>query len=322
MTLAAIRAWLSDPSEPASRYRYLVDIAGQRPDSKEARATRAAVPECGWAAEILARQRPDGFWAQARGVRLPKYVSTYWQMMVLGDLAAPGNDKRIRLGLDRMMWGFGLRNKPFGDPVFGPHHCITGNTARLFIQLGRADAPHVRRSLDWLAETQEEDGGWDCFGRKEGTLDCWEALSAWAALGERKLSRKWKSAVERGAEFYLERHLLKEGKRRYPAWERIHYPNHYYYDFLLGLEILTMLGYGDDPRLRPALVLLRKKMRQDGTWAIESIPPDLPTGNDYGTSEQIRSFLAKAKRLIVEPPHKPSKWMTLRALGVMKRVGP
>ncbi len=321
MLRPAIREWLADPSEPAARYRYLVELADRRPDSKEAREARASIPHQGWAPRILATQRPDGFWVQGRGVRRPKYVSTYWQMMVLADLRTPSDDSRVRRGLKAMMRGFGLKGRPFGDPVFGPHHCITGNTARLFIELGHGEEPHVVRSLNWLAETQEEDGGWDCFGRKKGTPDCWEALSAWAALPRRSLTPKWKRAVERGAEFYLENGLLEEDGERYSAWERIHYPNHYYYDFLLGLEILTRLGYGDDRRLNRALAMMRKKRRPDGTWAIDSIPPDLPAGNAYGTRAQVRRFLAKARRLQVEPPRVPSKWMTLRALGVLKRIG-
>jgi hypothetical protein len=315
------RAWLADPSEPASRYRYLVEIAGARPGSKEAREARTRIPAAGWAARILSSQRPDGFWVQSRGVRRPKYVSTYWQMMVLADMRTPGDDPRVRRGLKAMMKGFGLKHQPFGDPAFGPHHCITGNTARLFIELGHGDAPHVRRSLEWLADEQHEDGGWDCFGRDKSTLDCWEALSAWAALPKGRMTPKWSRAVERGAEFYLRNELRKEGGKRYAAWERIHYPNHYYYDLLLGLEILTRLGFGDDRRLRPVLSWLKKKRRADGTWSIENIPPDLAPGNDYGTAAQVRAFLKKARRLTVEPVGVPSKWVTLRALGVLKRVG-
>jgi len=313
--------WLSEASQPAARYRYLTDVRGVSPGSKPAGTARAAITRRGWGAELLARQDPRGFWVERESLYRPKYSATNWNLLVLGELGASGRDPRVARALDLMRRDFSAPGGAFGSRKHGPHHCITGNTARMFIQLGRAGDPRVARSLDWLADSQEKDGGWDCFGRKKGTLDCWEGLAAYAALGEKKLTPRWKAAVERGAEFYLDRRLLKEGKKRYAAWERIHYPVHYYYDFLLGLEILTSLGYGDDPRLKPALALLRKKRRSDRTWALDAIHPDLPKGNDYENDKEVSGFVASAYRLSIEPPLAPSKWTTLRALGVLKRTG-
>ena len=38
-----------------------------------------------------------------------------------------------------------------------------------------------------------------------------------------------------------------------------------YYDILVGLDILTQLGFGCDRRLRPPLDILMEKRRGDGT---------------------------------------------------------
>jgi len=162
----------------------------------------------------------------------------------------------------------------------------------------------------WLADQQREDGGWDCFGRPNGTLDCWEALAAYAAIGSRRWTRKWKLAVDRGAEFYLERKLLREGRRRYAAWERLHHPVHYYYDILVGLETLVRLGYGDDARMKPARALLKRKMRPDGRWSADAVHPDLARGSNYSRDPGTRPFA-------LERVHAPSKWITLRALKVL-----
>jgi len=319
MPKPGLEAWLSSRDQPAARYRYLVDIKGVRPGSSEARLARAAITRSGWGAELLARQDPRGFWIGRRSLYGPKYSATNWNMLVLAELGADPSQPQVRRGLDLMCQDYAHRAKPFGKTE--PHLCFTGNMTRMMLRFGRGDHPGVSKSLDWLADTQKEDGGWDCFGRKKGTLDGWEGLAAYAALGRSSWTGKWKSAVERGAEFYLERRLLKEGRKRYLAWERIHYPIHYYYDFLLGLEILTPLGYADDRRLRPALSRLNKKRRPDRTWALDAIHPDLPQGNDYGNEAEVREFVASAYRLSIEPPQAPSKWTTLRALGVLKRAG-
>jgi hypothetical protein len=57
-----------------------------------------------------------------------------------------------------------------------------------------------------------------------------------------------KRAVERGAEFYLERELRRDC----------------YYDLLVGLDFMTALGSGRDRRLGFALNLLKERRRPDG----------------------------------------------------------
>ena len=74
-----------------------------------------------------------------------------------------------------------------------------------------------------------------------GTLDCWEGLVAYITLPRQRWTRSIKRSAERGAKFYLYRRLFEE-RRKYEPWFRFHYPNHYYYDLLVGLHIITALG--------------------------------------------------------------------------------
>ena len=302
--------WLADPVQPAARYRYLVEIEGASPESDEARVARAQIPRHGWAADILRRQDARGFWVHRKTLYRPKYVATNWRLLALADLGLTVHHPRVRRGVQLMLEDYGGSDGPFTRRGGEPHFCFVGNTARMMILFGLGDDRRVRASLDWLADRQLDDGGWDCFGRPNGTLDCWEALAAYAAIGRRRWTRKWKRAVERGAEFYLERRLLREGRRRYPPWERLHSPNHYYYDILVGLETIIRLGYGDDPRTKPARDLLKRKIRPDGTWTTEAAHPDLAPGANYSRDPGVRPFG-------LERLHAPSKWITLRALAVL-----
>jgi hypothetical protein len=120
-------------------------------------------------------------------------------------------------------------------------------------------------------------------------------------------------AIARGVEFYLERALFKEG-RAYAPWLRLHYPNHYFYDILVGLDVLTQLGVAGDRRLRPALNILMEKRRRDGTWLLDRSHPDI------GPGTTIYPDPKKMKPLVIEAPGRPSKWITLKALRVLKRV--
>ena len=130
-------------------------------------------------------------------------------------------------------------------------------------------------------------------------------------LGPRR--RRTESTIERGAEFYLERRLFDDGEKKYLPWFRFHYPNHYYYDVLVALDVITRLGYDGDRRLRAALEILNEKRREDGTWILEKVHPDFGAGARYSLRKKVSPFA-------LEEAGKPSKWITLTALRVLKRV--
>ena len=119
-------------------------------------------------------------------------------------------------------------------------------------------------------------------------------------------------AVSKGAEFYLRRQLFKEGSR-YEPWFRLHFPNHYYYDILVGLDVLTELGFGGDRRLRPALRILKAKRQRNGTRLMDRLPPVV-------MGPKAAQYRKGVSPLIIEAPGRPSKWITLKALRVLKRV--
>jgi hypothetical protein len=195
------------------------------------------------------------------------------------------------------------------------HHCLVGNMTRSLIRLGYADDPRVRRSLDWLVETASHLGGWSCWGSGRN-LDSWEGLSAFAAYPRSKWTPKMTECVDRAAEFYLERELHRQGTR-YAPWYRFHYPTHYYYDLLVGLDLLTSLGHSDDRRLATALSHLRKKRRSDGRWNLDAVHPDVvgPTAEWFARHPKQRPVPWG-----LETPGQPSRMITLVASRVLNRV--
>lgn len=308
--------WLLEASQPSVRYFTLVDILGRGGDDPAVRAAHARIPRTGWAGEILASQGREGYWEAhpprsvrewVNFLRFPPYRSSIWRGIVLSDLGLTASDPRIRRFVDRV-FEYMLPLNSFCN-IYTEEVCIVGNVARMLNGFGYGDDRRVRKLYDWMIEDQREDGGWNCAAGRPGTLDCWEALSAFAAVPKKRRSGAMQRAVDRGAEFYLERKLFEEG-RRYAPWFRFHYPRHYFYDVLVGLDVLTELGYGGDRRLDPALKVLRDKRRGDGTWTLDRVHPDeVPEGTVRGR----RPFT-------LERPGEPSKWITLTALRVLKRV--
>lgn len=308
--------WLREANQPAVRYRTLVDLDDRPPNDPDVRATRSHLARRGWAYDILRTQKAKGFWeprapttfrGYARFLQFPLYRSTMWRAIVLADLGLTSEDPRIAK-VAQLIFDYKLRlSSPFN--FFTEEVCAVGNIARTLTRFGYGDDRRVRKLYDWMLEDQRGDGGWNCAPDKPGTLDCWEALAAFAAVPKPKRSPAMDRAVERGAEFYLERKLFEEGKR-YPPWFRFHYPNHFFYDVLVGLDVLTGLGYGGDRRLRPAREVLTRRRRTDGTWVLDKVHPDVPNPSD------VRG----ERPFALELPGRPSKWITLTALRVLKRV--
>ena len=84
-----------------------------------------------------------------------------------------------------------------------------------------------------------------------------------------------------------------------PSWLQLGFPHMYQTDILEILDMFTRLGVKDE-RMNDALDILISKQNDDGKWVLES------TFNGR--------FLAN-----IEQKGKPSKWITLNALKVLKR---
>ena len=82
-------------------------------------------------------------------------------------------------------------------------------------------------------------------------------------------------------------------------WWKFGFPVFYVTDLLQIVEALVGLGYGKDPRLANSLKLVRDKQDELGRWQLEYHYHG-KTWGDYGIKKQ------------------PSKWVTLRALRVLK----
>ncbi len=311
-------AWLLEPSQPAVRYHTLTGLLDRGPQDPEVIRARKAIPLRGWGRDILNAQRPGGHWEARSDLYRPKYTATMWRFLVLADLGLTRDDPRMRKACELFLSEYAREDGGFDTPGSTwsrSELCLTGNLARSLYRCGYRDDRRVRSAYDWILDHQMEDGGWHCFYEKafgRGTMDAWEGLSALAELPPSARTPRIRKSIEAGAEFFLERELLHQG-RRYVPWTRTHYPIHYYYDFLVGLDMLTKLGYGDDRRLRPALDLLASKRRRDGTWALDKVHPDLGAGAGY-------RFRRKPHRFALERERRPSKWITLTALQVRKRV--
>jgi hypothetical protein len=317
--------WLLEEDQPAIRYLTLTQLLHKPRDDPEVESAREMIPRKGWAADILSRQDPGGWWVSDETLYKPKYQSTNWMLLILSDLGLTKANPQIEKACELWIKRFSKEDGGFStEGMKKSHLCIVGNTARALVLFGYADHPKVKSAFDWLARNQDKHGGWNCFGGQGSVkpkstgrnLDSWEGMSAFAVYPRQKWTKGMERAVELGAEFYLERELHKQGSH-YKPWYRFHYPTHYYYDLLVGLDFMTQLGYGEDPRMQYALSLLKEKRRPDGTWNLDATHPDVAGGTAEWYKKNPKR---KPTPSALEKPGKPSKIITLRALRVLNRL--
>jgi hypothetical protein len=315
--------WLLEENQPSIRYLALTQLLGKSESDSEVKQAKRKCAAAGWAKDIFDQQLASGAFFNEKSLFNPTFHSTFWMLLILADLGLTRDDPRIDLAARLWMERNATRDGGFSQSGKSSGHlCITGNAARALVKFGYVDHPKVKRAFDWIVRNESEKGGWSCwnFGNKRSgrTLDSWEPLSAFAAYPRQKWTRGMKSSVERGAEFYLERELHKQGAR-WEQWYRFHYPVHYYYDLLVGLDFMTGLGYSDDKRLSYAISLLKEKRRKDGMWNVDANRPE--------DSPQLAAFRKNHPRsqdltpFVLEEPGKPSKMITLIALRVLGRLG-
>jgi len=191
-----------------------------------------------------------------------------------------------------------------------------GNMVWSLIRLGYLEDPRVKRGIDWITIFQRfDDGieqppkGWpydkatSCFGRHSCHMGVVKSLKALAEIPAEKRSEDVMNTIEEGVEYLLKHHIHKRSHdlSRYskPGWLRFGFPLMYQTDVLEILDILTKFSYKDE-RMREAVDLVINKQEKDGRWKLE---------NTFNGRFQTN----------IEQKGKPSKWITLRALTVLKR---
>lgn len=318
-------AWLleADPVNPGVRYFALRDLLDRPPDDPDVRQAQAAVMATGPVPPILAAQAANGAWGTSEDEN--GYHSTPWQLLCLADLGADPADERVQRGCDYLLDTYLAANGAFAARMPRPVpskavHCHNGELLYALIRLGRLDDPRVQGALGWQSGAITGVGeiryyksgtvgpGFAC-GVNLGQPCGWGATKALRGLSAIPIARRTEAiqrAIDIGVAFLLSRDPAvadyPHTERVSSAWFKFGFPLSYQSDMLETTATLVDLGYGRDPRLAHALQYILSKQDKQGRWGME------------------RSL--NGKMLVdIEAKGQASKWITLRALRVLKRAG-
>jgi hypothetical protein len=309
--------WLLEPENPSARYLALTSLLDRPCDDPEVVAARETIPGWGAARAILDAQWPGGYW-MAPGVGYsPKYKATVWQVIILAALGAPLTPA-VERACDRVLKDSRLPDGRFSAKKTeqGAIACLGGNLLRALMQLG-FDDPRLAQSIEAHAgmvlrdgyccrynALRDENGEWP--NRMRDGLPCaWGAIKTLGALAEvpeEKRSTAVREAIDAGVALLLEGNLAAgdypTATGPSPLWQQFGFPLGYTSDLLEALEVLGKLGVDPGPQLAPALEMVRSKRNSAGRWSLEHTLDN--TWARFGEMGQ------------------PNKWVTLRALGVLK----
>lgn len=307
--------WLLD-SDPALRWQVLRDLT-DAPAGAVA-AERARVADVGWGAYLLAQQAPDGSWNGAAWNR--GWDSTMHVLMLLRDFGldptAKAAQRALRLVREHVTWrGSGppdCDSNPFFEGEIEP--CINGQVGGVGAYFGQ----DVGRIIDRLLTEQLPDGGWNCEAENGSvrssfntTICVLEALLAYEQGPVNDRTNAVRAARLRGETYLLERRLFRRrstgeviahDRKGGTDWTRFAFPTWWHYDVLRGLDYLRHSGVRPDDRITEAAALLNEKRGEDGRWQLDAL------------------YSGKMPVDMGDVAGQPSRWITLRALRVLRWV--
>jgi hypothetical protein len=274
---------------------------------------------------------PAGYWVEPGPGYNPKYRSTVWAIILLAQLGASiREDARLAQACTYLLDQALTQGGQFttnGAPS-GTADCLQGNLLWALLELG-CDDPRLEQAFDWTARSVTGEGLASVKDRRapvryyagkcgptfacgsNNKLPCaWGAAKVMLALGacpRQYRTPRIQRAIDHGLDFLLS---VDPADATYPSgfsskpsgnWWKFGFPVFYVTDLLQIAEALAGLGYGGDSRLKGVIKIINDKQAANGRWLLEY---------DY-TGKTWVNF---------GPKKEENKWITLRALRVLKAI--
>lgn len=181
--------------------------------------------------------------------------------------------------------------------------------------LNHLEHPAIVNATRFFEEKYCDEGGWYCSTYSRNTskvrpVNCYmgtiKALGAFSAIPYEKRSKRLREIIDEQVNTCLENEVCfyRINSKGQPtikrAWLKFAFPRYWRSDILEAVDILKSLGV-QDSRMDKAIDIIKGKQQFDGRWLMDF-------------SETKRAWVQ------VETEGLPSKWITLRALRVLKHL--
>jgi hypothetical protein len=262
----------------------------------------------GWGKRFLNARKPNGHWG--RGFYQVKWISTHYSILDLKHLNIAPTPREIEETIAII-----LRENKSEDGGINPARqipqsdvCINGmflNYACYF----QTDESDLHSIVDFIISEQMPDGGFNCESTRYNpvhsslhtTISILEGIQEYFTNGYDYRRSELERMAAEARKFILQHRLYlsdRTGEVIDKRFLMLSYPSRWKCDILRALDYFRAAGIEYDERMQPALDVLHKKQRKDGTWPVQAKHP----GKVHFDMEQTG---------------KSSRWNTLRALRVL-----
>jgi hypothetical protein len=317
-------AWLLGENNPSVRYLTLTNLLEKKETHPDVKRARADIMRTGIVPRILRKQKESSWNADGRFYR-DKYKGTVWQLIILAEHEADGGCQQIRDACEYVLrcsqdpeshgFSYDQSSNGLGGRRGEVIPCLTGNMVWSLLKLGFAGDERIQEGIEWIARYQRfDDGverkpsGWPydryemCWGRHSCHMGVVKSLKALSAIPIAQRTGPVKESISKACDYLLSHHIYRRShdlaKVSKPGWRKLQFPLMYQTDVLEVASLLTGLGVRDT-RMDDALEVIVSKQNENGQWNLES------TFNGR--------FWVN-----IEKKNMPSKWITYRALKLMK----
>ena len=278
--------------------------------------------------DILEKQCDEAYRKTFPAFYTSKYRGLVWQLIALAELGAEKNPQIreqceyiFEHSQEREDGGFSMHAsaKTGGGRKSEVIPCLAGNMVWSLIRFGYLHDPRLQKGIGWITrflrlndgiEEDPQSPPYDryemCWGAHTCHMGVVKVLKALSAIPEAERDDEVRDTIKKASEFmlihrvYRRSHNLNRASK--PGWLKFGFPMMYQTDVLEILDILTALGIRDE-RMEDAVRVVLEKQDETGRWRME---------NTYASDRMLVPFGQKGAQ---------SKWITLRAMRVLKRYG-
>lgn len=319
--------WLLEEENPSVRYFALKDILNKPEHDPEVQSAKRNIMQSGIVPDILRKQQEPAYLQIHSKFYTAKYNGLVWQLIVLAEMGADANlqikeqcEYLLNNSQETTDGGFAMNTavKKGGGRINEVLPCLTGNMVWSLIHFGYLDDRRLQKGIDWLTQSMRFNDGVEdnpqvqpynryemCWGKHTCLMGVVKALKGLSAIPQERRTKEVQDTINKAVEFLLVHHIYKSShnlsKTSKPGWLKFSFPLMYQSDVLEVLDILTELGIADN-RMNDALNFVRSKQDDMGKWKAE---------NAAITDQFIIPMGKKGEH---------SKWITLRAMRVLKRT--
>jgi len=314
--------WLLEPSNPSIRYWALQHFQGLSAKNTEVQTAQQSIQQSPVVKAFLDAQAPEGHWGKPNHLYANKYTATTHTLLILAEFGLP-KIPTIERGIENL-FTFQLNSGHFSTVLpktargyastVSDTCCLDANILYYLAHFDYLEDPRTQKTIQFLVDHYDESHrGWKCRAYpinrdavfpQECYMGLCKVLKAFSNFPSKHRTPEINHIINQLAEVIFENQIYMylrnpDGTRKEKAgWKRFGFPLFYNSDILEVLDTLTRLGIKDS-RMQEAIDLVINLQQPDGKWILK------------------HTFNGKFHHDI-EVKGKPSKWITLRALRVLK----